>query len=94
MKCHSTILTIADVSHIRQLPDAYVTMMLIDVHEGEIERGDIAEFNGMTREVLDVATNTDFFDEHIEGSIGIALGGDPIVAAENTGRSLYVLGGR
>lgn len=90
MKFRATILTVADVSHIRQLPDSYASMILLDVHEGRIEKGDMAQFNSMNREVLDVATNTDFFDEYVEGSIGIAIGGDPIDGEDNIGRSLIV----
>ena len=92
MKCRSTILTVADVSHIRQLPDEYASMILLNIHEGRIEKGDIAEFNGMKREVLDVAHNTDFFDQYIEGAVGIAIGGEPIDGEDNIGRSLIVMG--
>ena len=91
MKCRSTILTVADVSHIRQLPDEYASMILLNIHAGRIDKGDIAEFNGMKREVLDVATNTDFFDQYIEGSVGIAIGGAPIDGDDNIGRSLFVM---
>ena len=90
MKFRATILTVADVSHIRQLPASYASMILLDVHEGRIEKGDMAQFNGINREVLDVATNTDFFDKYVEGSIGIAIGGDPIDGEDNIGRSLIV----
>ncbi len=90
MKFRSTILTIADVSHIKTLPDAYVTMLLLKVHAGKIEKGDVAGFNGIVRDVLDVATNTDFFDQHTDGSVGIAVGGPPINSADAIGRSLVV----
>jgi len=90
MKFRSTILSVADVSQIRQLPPEYASMLLLDVHEGRIRKGDLARFNGMTRTVLDVATNTDFFDQYVEGSIGIAIGGEPIDGDDNMGRSLIV----
>ncbi len=93
MKFRSTILTVADVSHIKTLPEAYVTMLLLNVHEGRIEKGDIASINGMTREVLDIATNTDFFDQYVEGSVGIAVGGTPINSGDAIGRSLVVEAG-
>lgn len=92
MKFRSTILTVADVGHIKTLPDAYSSILLVNVHEGKVEKGDIATFNGMEREVLDVAANTDFFDEHAEGSFGIAIGGAPIDSEDTIGRSLIVMG--
>ncbi len=90
MKFRSTILTVSDVSRIKTLPDAYVEMLLVDVHEGRIEKGDIANFNVMAREVLDIASNTDFFDQYVEGSIGIAVGGAPVNSGDAMGRSLVV----
>ncbi len=93
MKFRSTILTVADVAHVKNLPDAYSTVLLVDVHEGEIEKGDTATFNGTEREVLDVATNTDFFDDYSEGALGIAIGGAPIDGDDTVGRSLIVVGG-
>ena len=92
MKFRATILTVADVRSIKTLPDTYASILLVDVHEGAVEKGDIASFNGMTREVLDVAKNTDFFDKYVEGSVGIAIGGDPIDGDDNIGRSLIVMG--
>lgn len=91
MKFRSTILSVANVGHIKTLPDAYSSVLLVSVHEGTIEKGDIATFNGMEREVLDVATNTDFFDEYAEGALGIAFGGAPIDGDDNMGRSLIVM---
>ena len=92
MKFRATILTVADVSQIRTLPDEYTSILLVDVHEGAIEKGDVASFNGMTREVLDVAENTDFFDKYVEGSVGVAIGGAPVDGDDNIGRSLIVVG--
>ncbi len=92
MKCRSTILSVADVSHIKTLPDAYTSILLLDVHEGAIEKGDMVSFNGIEREALDVAANTDFFDEYAEGSLGIAIGGAPIDDGDAVGRSLIVAG--
>lgn len=93
MKFRSTILSVADVAHIKNLPEAYSTILLVDVHEGSVEKGDRAAFNGMEREVLDVATNTDFFDDYAEGSLGIATGGALIDGDDTVGRSLIVVGG-
>ena len=93
MKFRSTILSVADVVHIKNLPEAYSTILLVDVHEGAVEKGNMATFNGMEREVLDVATNTDFFDDYSEGSLGIAIGGAPIDGDDTVGRSLIVVGG-
>lgn len=90
MKFRSTILSVADVAHIKKLPDAFSAILLVNVHEGAVEKGDIASFNGMEREVLDVATNTDFFDDYAEGSLGIAIGGGPIDGDDTVGRSLIV----
>ena len=92
MKFRSTILTVADVRHIKTLPDSFTAILLVDAHAGEVEKGDIAAFNGTEREVLDVATNTDFFDDYAEGSLGIAVGGAPIDGDDNVGRSLIVTG--
>ena len=93
MKCRATILTVADVSHIKRLPSGYASMILLDLHEGRIEKGDMAQFNGMTREVLDVAYNTDFFDDFAEDAVGVAIGGEPIDGQDNIGRSLIVAEG-
>ena len=92
MKCRATILSVADASHIAALPDEYVTMLLLDMHEGMITKGDVAQFNGAERVILDVATNTDFFDDYAEGAIGVAVGGAPVDAQANIGRSLIVAG--
>lgn len=92
MKFRSTILSVADVAHIKTLPDAYTSILLVNVHEGSVDKGDIASFNGLEREVLDVATNTDFFDDYAEGSLGIAIGGAPIDGDDTVGRSLIVAG--
>ena len=92
MKFRSTILSVADVAHIENLPKTYSTILLVDVHDGAVEKGDMATFNGMEREVLDVATNTDFFDDYAEGSLGIAIGGAPIDGDDTVGRSLIVVG--
>ncbi len=92
MKFQSTILTVADVRKIKTLPNAFTAIVLVDVHEGAVEKGDIASFNGEEREVLDVAPNTDFFDDYAEGSLGIALGGAMIDGDDIVGRSLIVAG--
>lgn len=92
MKFRSTILTVADVAHIKTLPEEYSSILLVNVHEGAVDKGDMATFNGMEREVLDVATNTDFFDDYAEGSLGIAIGGAPIDGNDAVGRSLIVVG--
>lgn len=91
MKFRSTILTVADVSHIKRLPNEYASILLVTVHEGTVEKGDIASFNNLRREVLDVAVNTDFFDKYVEGSVGIAIGGAPIDGDDSIGRSLIVV---
>ena len=92
MKFRSTILSVADVAHIKTLPNAFTSILLVNVHEGSVNKGDMASFNGLEREVLDVATNTDFFDDYAEGSLGIAIGGAPINGADCVGRSLVVVG--
>ena len=45
MNCRATILSVADVSHIAALPDDHVSMLLLDMHEGMITKGDVALFN-------------------------------------------------
>ena len=92
MNCRATILSVADVSHIAALPDDYMSMLLLDMHEGMITKGDVALFNGAERVILDVATNTEFFAEYSEGAIGVAVGGAPVDAQGNIGRSLIVAG--
>ena len=93
MKFRATILAVSDVSAIKQLPDAYVSLIMLDPHDGALAKGDVLRFGDDQRDVLDVATNTDFFDEFIEGSIGAAVGGAQLDARELVGRTAYVMEG-
>lgn len=94
MKFRATILAVSDVSAVKTLPDAYKSLIMLDPHEGGVDKGDDILFASSSRTVLDVATNTDFFDEYVEGAIGVAVGGAPLDAHDLVGRTALVAGDR